>query len=221
MQLKNIKAEVRQLLQDPDYDGDIIKTAANWFVFELANNNKLRMFEESDTMNASAGETTAEFPTDMLAWISIYTTAPRTYSVIDDYVEYPDFMGSYAGFATSASAQLGHWTQYGTGMRFSAPLNVDHDFQIDYIREPVPMEADSDECEIPARYAELVARGTKARILEIEEDYDIAQAERDIMDPLMTAFIRNESRGGGKTRPTVIRTNRRGARRGGIPRLGD
>ena len=47
MQLKNIKTMVRQLLQDDQYDGDIIAQAANWFILELANNNKLRIFEDS------------------------------------------------------------------------------------------------------------------------------------------------------------------------------
>lgn len=222
MQLKSIKEAVRELLQDPDYDGNTIRRAANWFVFELANNNRLRMFEDSDTLSASAGDTSVDFPEDMLAWTGVYATVPTVHDLADEYTDYSSFMSQHANFASSAAGRAHRWTDFGNGMRFAAPLDVDHEFQLDYVREPVPMEADSDECEIPARYEELVARGAKARIMEIEEDYQYAQQERDLLDPLVTAFIKNESRGGGKTRVNVIRTRRRrGGRGGGTPRLGE
>lgn len=219
MQLKDIKAYVRTLLQDPDYDGEAIRTAANWFVYELFNNNRTRLMETSDVLEASAGDTEIDLPEDMLAWTSIYNTLPSTVDMEQNYVEYGAFMGSHAGFATSTVGRAGTWTDFGNAMRFANPLNVDHTFQIDYVREPEQMEADSDVCEVPARYAELVARGAKARILEIEEDYQFGQQERDLLDPLVTAFIKNESRGGGKTKPHVIRT-KRGRNNGGTPRLG-
>ncbi len=57
--------------------------------------------------------------------------------------------------------------------------------------------------------------------MEIDEDYAEGDQERSLLDPLVTTFIRNEARGGGKTKPTVIRTNRRGAQRSsGVNRLG-
>lgn len=221
MTLADIKTSVRQLLQDDQYDGDVIANAANWFVYELFNNNRTRLMEDSTTLTVSAGETTVDFPDNMLAWISIYATAPSVFDMSDNFSEYGAFMTNHAGFATASAARADVWTAYGNAMRFAAPLSVEHTFQVDFVREPVPMEADSDDCEVPDRYAELVARGSKARVMEIEEDYQYAQQERDLLAPLVTAFIRNEARGGGKTKPTVIRTRRTRNSRGGVPRLGE
>lgn len=221
MKLKDIKSAVRKLLQDDQYDGDVITQAANWFIYELAINNKLRMFEGSTELSGAAGETFIPFPSSSIAWTAIYATDPSTYDMSDMYTEYKDFMNSYAGFASSTAANAGNWTMFGNGMRLSAPLLTDTTFQFDFVGEPTAMAKDSDDCPIPARYAELVARGCKIRILEIEEDYDYAQQERDALEPLQTAFVRNESRGGGKTKPTVIGTRRRHARNSnGVPRLG-
>ena len=221
MEYSDIRTAVRTLLQDDQYDDATILMAANWFVYELCNNNRLRIMEDSETITGAAGDTTVPFPETSLAWISIYATAPSIFDISDKYQDYNSFMRNHANFATATAGRAGAWTDFGNAMRFTQPLSVEHTFQFDFVREPVPMEADSDTCEIPGRYIELVARGTKARILEIEEDYDLAQNERDQLDPLVTTFIRNEARGGGKTRPTVIGTRRGRNPHTGVPRLGE
>ena len=219
MTLADIKKSVRGLLQDDQFDGDLIREAANWFVYEIFNNTRTRLMESSDTITAAAGDTTMDLPDDFMTRINIYLTAPQIYSINDSEMPYDSFMREYANFATSRPAQVGRWTPYGMGIRFSAPLNADHTFQIDYLREPVPMEQGSDECEVPDRYSELVAKGALARIMEINEDYAEASQERNNLEPQLTVFIRNEARGGGKTGPSIIRTGR--GRTGGIRRLGD
>lgn len=211
----------RQLLQDDSYSADVILQAANWFIYELANNNRLRLFEDSTELTASAGDTSLPFPDTSLAWTGIYQTLPQTYDLSDSMVDYNTFMRSNANFASSAAGQLRNWTMFGNGMRFAVPLLTDVTIQFDFVAEPAEMESPSDDCVIPRRYSEMIARGTKARILEIEEDYDYAAQERNLLDPLMTTFIRNEARGGGKTKPTIIRTGRRGRGAGGVPRMGD
>ena len=208
MTLAEIKSSVRGLLDDTEFDGDRIREAANWFVYELFNNTRTRLMEESDTISASAGDTTADFPDDLMTRINIYTTVPSVYEMNNNYVEYGDFMKGHANFASATSALARIWTDFGNKMRFAQPLSVAHTFQIDYLREPVAMVADSDECEVPDRYSELVSKGTLVRVMEMNEDYLEAAQERSNLEPLVTAFIRNEARGGGKTGPTIIRTNR-------------
>lgn len=222
MNLGDYKQAVRGLLQDDQFDEDLITQALNWFVYELFNNTRTRLMEESDTITASAGDTTVDFPSDLMTRISLWATVPDVYQLDDNELEYGDFMRSHAGFATSTASRAGKWTTFGNAIRLAAPLNADHTFQIDYLREPIPMENDSDECEVPDRYSELVAKGALARVMEINEDYAEAAQERQNLDPLLTTFIRNEARGGGKTRPTVIRTRRgRNYGRGATPRLGE
>lgn len=208
MTLADIKASVRGLLDDTDYDEDIITEAANWFVYELFNNTRTRLMESSDTLSALINATTLDFPSDFMTLISIYSTSPSVQKM-PAAMEYETFMKSNAGFATATAAAAGDWTMYGNAMRFAAPLLTATTFQLDYLREPTAMEDDGDDCEVPDRYAELVSKGTLARIMERNEDYAEARQERKLLEPLVTTFIRNEGRGGGKVGPaSVMRTNR-------------
>lgn len=208
--LGEIKDAVRGLLQDDQFDDALLSQAANFFQYELFNENKTRLMESSATIEASAGDVTADFPGDLMHRISIYTTSPQVADIKEAYRDYETFMQMAANFATATSSQLRLWTTFGAAMRFSAPLNADYTFQVDYLREPVYMDNDSDDCEVPRRYMELLAYGTLARAMEINEDRNEAADVRDLMTPMLTTFKVNEGRGGGKTGPrTVIRTNRR------------
>lgn len=209
MTLAQIIASVRRLLQDDEYDADTIMEAANWFVYELFNNNHTRLMEQSITLEPGAGDLAINFPDDMMAWTTMYLTSPQIYDLTNYYKEYGDFMKAHANFATATAGQPRYWTDFGNAIRFAQPLSVDAVINVDYVRAPKAMVANSSKCEVPARYAELVAKGTKARIMEIDEDYQEANQERALLAPLVTTFIRNEARGGGKTKPTIMRTNRR------------
>lgn len=206
--LSEYRGIVRGLVSDTQYDETLIDQAINWFVYEVFNNTRTRLMEASDELFASQGDTLLEMPDDFMTRIHFYMSAPQVLNMKFGFTEYETFMDSYSNFASANQQQGQTWTDYGADIRFSAPLNADHTFQLDYLREPVPMEEDDDECEVPDRYSELVAKGALARVMEINEDYAEAAQERTNMEPLMTTFIRNEGRGGGKVGPGVIRTNR-------------
>lgn len=210
MTLAEYRTIVQGLLQDTQYDETLIDEAVNWTVYELCNNNHLRIMEESDELFAAQGDTVVEFPDDLMTVISegFYLTSPRVQNMSTLYMDYGNFMRNYANFASATQQQASGWTDYGNTARFTAPLNADHTFQLDYLREPAKMEDDTDECEIPDRYSELVSKGALARIMEINEDYAEAQQERDNFAPLMTTFIKSESRGQFKTGPNIIRQGR-------------
>lgn len=206
--LAELRTSVRGLLTDDAYDETLIDEALNWVVFDLFSSYRLRMAEANETLTGSIGDVTLAWPSDMLTRLELYLTSPTKADMKRYFVEYGDFMANYSDFATATPNRLTYWTDYGKTARFSAPLSVEHTFAIDYLRMPEPMSADSDECEIPRIYSELVSKLGLARIMEINEDYAEAQQERDNASPLLTTFVRNEGRGGGKTGPGRVRTNR-------------
>lgn len=210
MTLADIKNDVRGLLQDDQFDEDLITQGANWYQNWLFARYRLRMAESDDTMTALAGATSVDFPSDMLTRIAIWCTSPNTFNMRSGFQEYETFMQNNAGFATASPAQARSWTEFGRAMRLSAPLSANHTFQIDYLRTPVDMENDGDDCELPDIYREMMARGTLVGMMTINEDYEEADQQRtDFLSPLETVFVRNEGRGGGKTGPAaVVRTNR-------------
>lgn len=204
-----IVADVQGLIGDEAFDPVLITQGANWFVNYLFLNNRLRMAETSDEIDASSGDTEADFPDDMMTRIAIYMTSPQVIDMTPYEMQYGTFMRQYANFATANARQAREWTEYGKQMRFAAPLSADTTFGIDYLREPVPMEADADVCELSTLYEQLVAKGALIGMMMINEDYDEADEEFNALQPALTAFIKQESRGGGKTGPAaVIRTNR-------------
>jgi hypothetical protein len=105
MTLADIKASVRGLLTDDQYDEDLITEAANWFVYELFNNTRTRLMESSDTISAAINDTTADFPSDMMTWIGIYSTAPSVAEITERHIPYKQFMQRHAGFATATAAR--------------------------------------------------------------------------------------------------------------------
>lgn len=209
MTLAEYRASVRGLLSDAAYDSALVDEAINWAQYEIFNDTRTRLMETSDQVYGSLGDTEVEFPENLMTRINFYLVSPAVIDLRAGHTEYATFMQNYANFSVATSQQASTWTEFGKSFRFSAPLNADHTFQLDYLREPVKMEADDDDAEIPDRYSELMSKLALARIMEINEDYGEAQTERTNLQGLYTTFKRNEGRGGGKTGPaTVMRTNR-------------
>lgn len=213
IQLKEIIAAVRSLIDDAQYDSSVIIRAANDFQNELFTRYRLRMAESSATINISAGATSVEFPSDFLTLLefSLLASATQAESIKDDYVNYEQFMRGHASFAIAAAGRPNAWTEFGGGARFTQPSDANYAFNIDYIRLPKLMRADSDKSELRRVWQEIINIGTLARIMEINEDYAEASQERDKLDTMLTNFVLREGRGNMKTGPMIIGT-RRGSR---------
>jgi hypothetical protein len=212
MVLSDLRFSVRNRLDDTSFDQATVDESINWFVFEVCNDHRLRIMEANDDMFISAADVMADFPDDMQTIINLHVTSPQVYNILNRYIEYGDFMRNYPGYQTYAASQLYSWTDYGNAMRFAGPVLADTTVNIDYLRRPTTMVADTDVCEFQDQYFEMVVLGALARCMERNEDYAEAQSERGKLAPLMTAFIRNEGRGQIKLGPTIMRSNRRGPR---------
>lgn len=215
MTLADIRGWVQGKLQDSAFEDTLIDPAANWFINELFNNTRTRMMEANDQMSGSAGDTAIDFPDDFQTLIKegLYLTSPQVWDLGPYFMEYGDFMKRFPGYATYTPQLPYQWTDFNNQMRLAAPLSVSVTINCDYLRQPVPMVKPADTCELPDTYQELVTLGTLARCQEVNEDYGEAQSTRENLAPLVTAFIRNEARGGIKTGPIIMRSNRH--RRGG------
>lgn len=206
--LAQYRTNVRGLVGDTSYDMTLTDQAINWFINEIHNNNHIRYMEESDMVNISAGDTIADLPDDLNNMLALTSTSPQVLDILRGRMEFGDFMKLYPGWATYTPQQVRRWTDFSNQMRLAAPALTDTILAIDYIRIPTAMVADNDITDIPDTYEELVSKGGLARLMEINEDYGEAATERNNLDPLLTAFISNEGRGGLTVGPTVMRTNR-------------
>ncbi len=210
--IAEITTAVRTKLGDTAFDQGVILDAANFFVNMLYSNTRTRRMESNDELFPSQGDTTADFPDDMYIWTAMTVTNPNTYSIDRDsgfYLEYGDFMKSFPKWKTDVQKALYEWTDFGQQMRFAAPLSAATTIDIDYLRYPVPATSATGAVELDEFYKELACLGTFIRCMEANEDYGEAATERDNLAPLVTAWTRNEARGGGKAGPIIMRSNRK------------
>lgn len=206
--LADYRTNVRGLVGDTAYDLTLTDQAINWFIYELHNNNHIRYMETEDEVDIAAGDTTGDLPDDLNTILSLTMTSPQHLDILRHYVEYGDFMKLYPGWKTYNARQVSQWTDFANAMRLAAPALTATTIDIDYLRNPVVMVADTDTTDLPDIYEELASKGALARLMEINEDYGEAATERNNLDPLITTFIKNEGRGGIKAGPTIMRSNR-------------
>ena len=212
MILQNVRQLVRAKLDDMQFDASKVDSAINWFIFELLNNNRISFMEGSTNIPFNQGDTEVSLPAEYQVGTNIISIIPgvEPYSIWKDRVEYVDFMLRFPGFSTAAQSRVKQWTYYGRKIRFSAPVLEGGNLFVDFVKRPEKVTADAGVLVIPDNYEEMVVIGATARVMEMNEDYAEAAQERQNNEPLVTAFIRNESRGQQQAGPLVIRTNRRG-----------
>jgi hypothetical protein len=219
--LAEIRAAVRRKLDDPEYDAAIIDEAANDFQNDLFTAHRIRSMEKSAELNVLAGDTTVDMPIDFLTLLEMVVADSTTQfrSIKNDYIDYNEFMRTHANYASASRQRLYQWTDFGNGIRFTAPSNGDYTIYLDYLRQPKPMVRESDKSEVKKVYKEMMTLGTLRRVMKVNEDYAEGGQEQDDLDSLITTFVRNEGRGGMKIGPQIMNTRRR--RIGGVRRLGD
>lgn len=210
--LSQYSSNVRGLIGDNSFDITLVHQAINWFLLEIHNNSRIRYMETNDQVYVSSLDTTADFPDDMSTLININLLSPQLYSLNKSYMEYEVFTRRFPGYTSYTPTQILQWTDFGNAMRFAAPVKADSVIDVDYLKKTAIMIQDADTTDIPDVYEELVSKGSLARLMEINEDYQEASQERNNLSPLLTSFIRNEGRGGIKVGPTRMNSNRRGRR---------
>lgn len=216
LQTADIVTAVRNKLADDQFSQTLIIDAINFFVAEIYHNTRTRRMETNDTVSVAVNDTVADLPDDIDVRINAAVTVPTTniYDMEQFYMEYGDFMKRYPGWKTYPAQAIYNWTDFGNQIRFCAPVLTASTIDIDYTRKPVQalLVADSviptDTIELDESYKELATLGALARCMESNEDYAEATSERGNLQPLLTSWIRNEARGGAKTGPIIMRSNR-------------
>lgn len=222
-QLSSYRADIREDIDDTDYSATVIDRAINDYINEIALRSKYRKLETSDELFISQGDFEVEFPDDKMLILNMSVTTPSpARRIMDNYSSYNEFINNNPGYASAGQQAVAgvEWTDFGDGMRLSAPASADTTVFCEYIRVPSRLEDDGDENELDPNdvYHEMFVIGGKVRAMERNEDYEEAAEERKklsgrvingIYRPgLEEIFIRNEGRGGIKSGPNVMGTGR-------------
>ena len=197
---------VRGLMDDDQFSSTEILQNGNWVQSDLYATVRTRQMEKTGTINVSADDTTASFPSDMQTLISLVVTSPNKYSITEQSVDYDRFMELYPSWDTSTASSISKWTDFSNTIRFATPVYENSVLSVDYLRKPVAVVEATDSFELPSLYDELLTRRTLTRCMMRNEDYSESQQEQQFVQDLFTTFVKNEGRGGIKTGPTVMQS---------------
>lgn len=159
-------------LDDDEFDPGIVDRFINDTQRDIFNQFELPFQEKIFQGTIPAGSTMFQLPTDLAQLQAQSLSGVRYFS--NGKVPFRDFFQAFPDTANETPAQPSRWTQYAGNILLNAPTDIDYTLTVYYIRKPRKLEEDADIPEIPEEFSELLVLGAFRRILERNEDYDLA-----------------------------------------------
>lgn len=159
-------------LDDDEFDPQIIDNFINDAQRDIFNQFELPFQEKIFQGTIPAGSTMFQLPND-LAQMQSQTIAGAS-GFDGQKVAWRDFFRAYPDVANATPGAPSRWTQYAGNILLSTPTDQDYTMTLFYIRKPKTLTQNSDVPEIPEEFSELLILGAFKRILERNEDFDLA-----------------------------------------------
>lgn len=189
-------------LDDTEFDAGIVDRFINDAQRSIFNNYELPFTEKTFAGLLPDGGFVFTFPDDYQSLQSLKVVDPTDdrIDITDNYVKFRDFNKRFPIPSENDEAQPSIWTLHGNRLYLSAPTDQEYTLEIYYIKKPALLDDDSDVPEVPAEFEELLVLGAFIRILERNEDFDLAAFYKngDYTDELdkMTARLGPRQHGG-------------------------
>lgn len=205
-------------LDDPDYDTNIVDRFINDAQRAIFNTYELPFAEKVFVGTMASAGYIYTFPTDYQTAQALKITNPviNVRDITKMYVPFRDFNTSYPTPSNNDPSAPSIWTLHANKLYFSQPTDQDYDVELYYIKKPALLDDGADVPEIPSEFEELLVLGAYIRVLERNEDFDLAAFYRngEYQDQLDQLEIRYGHRQTGKTM-TMGQPLRSGIRRSG------
>lgn len=160
-------------LDDDEFDSDIVDNFINDTQRNIFNQFELPFQEKIFQGVIPAGSTMFQLPSDVAQIQS------RTLSGVSGFgnmkMEWRTFFKAHPDSGAQTPSSPGQWTQYAGNIIFSAPTDKDYTMTLFYIRKPLTLLENADVPEIPEEFSELLVLGAFKRILQRNEDFDLAR----------------------------------------------
>ena len=159
-------------LDDDEFDPQIVDNFINDAQRDIFNQFELPFQEKIFQGTIPAGSTMFQLPND-LAQMQSQTIAGAS-GFDGRKVAWRDFFRAHPDVANATPGAPSQWTQYAGNILLSTPTDKDYTMTLFYIRKPKTLTQNSDVPEIPEEFSELLILGAFKRILERNEDFDLA-----------------------------------------------
>lgn len=159
-------------LDDDEFDPQIVDNFINDTQRDIFNQFELPFQEKIFRGTIPAGSTIFQLPSD------VAQVQSRTVAGVPGFngmkMQWRDFFRSYAGADNATPSAPTRWTQYAGNILLNAPTDKDYTMTLFYIRKPKTLTENGDVPEVPEEFSELLVLGAFKRILERNEDFDLA-----------------------------------------------
>lgn len=180
-------------LDDDEFDPQIVDNFLNDAQRDIFNQFELPFQEKIFQGTIPAGSTMFQLPSD------VAQVQSRTVAGVPGFngmkMQWRDFFRSYPDADNETPGAPSLWTQYAGNILLSTPTDQDYTMTLFYIRKPKILVENGDVPEIPEEFSELLILGAFKRILERNEDFDLAnEVEADYQRILLQLVNRYGAR---------------------------
>lgn len=189
-----ISRVINDKLDDDSFDAETVQRFLNDTQRDLFNTFELPFMEKVFSGVLPSNNYIFIYPDDMQRLQSVKITDPDGFQrdISNQYVDFRTFNKMYPTPATNEPGPIVWWTNYGGKMYSQAPLDQAYTMEVYYIKRPTELTDGNDVPELPPEFEEALVLGAFKRVLERNEDYDLASAignqYQDQMDKLVDRY---------------------------------
>ena len=159
-------------LDDEEFDPDIVDRFINDTQREIFNQFELPFQEKIFQGSIPAGSTMFQLPSDLA--LTQYWSMAGVSNFNRGKMGWRDFIHANPDVQNTQPGAPSYWTNYAGNILLDRPTDKDYTLTLFYIRKPKTLIENSDVPEIPEEFSELLVLGAFKRILERNEDFDLA-----------------------------------------------
>lgn len=175
---------VNDKLDDPTFqDIDVVDRFINASQRWIFNQFELPFTEGRFSGVIAAEQTVFEFPSDVQVPQSlVLTSVDEQKDISDNYVLFRDFFRNFPKPDMNTPSSPKYWTSHAGKLYLSHPTDKAYQLDTFYIKKPRLLTADTDVPEVPEEFQEVLVLGAYKRVLERNEDWDMAAIVDDQID---------------------------------------
>lgn len=165
-------------LDDTSFDPGVVDRFINTTQRSIFNTFELPFMEKVFSGTLPISNRIFSYPDDVQVVQSVVITDPTGYQkdITGRYLPYREFNERFPTPGNNTPSEILYWTSYGGKMYTSAATDVTYTMDIFYLKKPLVLSDDDDIPEIPEEFQELLVLGAYKRVLERNEDFDLAAA---------------------------------------------
>lgn len=162
-------------LDDPSFDTNVVDRFINASQRWIFNQFELPFTEGRFSGVIASGQTVFQFPGDVqVPQDLVITTEGVQKDISDNYMVFRDFFKRYPKPESNDAGIPTAWTSHSGRLYLSQPTDQAYQLDTFYIKKPTILVNDTDVPQVPEEFQEVLVLGAYKRILERNEDWDMA-----------------------------------------------